>query len=345
MSAAICFSDLQDEVPREESGIHKGHAPFSHVPVLSNAVVEALMPSSGKFIVDGTLGGGGHTQALLEAGAFVLGVDQDPAAITYASQRLARFGTRFRAVHGSFGDINSILSELKIEAIDGALLDLGVSSHQLDTPLRGFSFQTEGPLDMRMNPQNPINARDLVNTASAEQLERIFREFGEEPNARRIALRITRDRAVRPLNSTLELAQCVESVVPRRGKKTHPATRIFQALRIAVNRELEVLERGLSGFTNRLVPGGRFAVITFHSLEDRLVKQFFNQRSLPTLDRPEWSAPRANPDYVFRKVTGKPIIASEVEQRANPRSRSAKLRIVERLPCPKEARSRAHSPP
>jgi 16S rRNA (cytosine1402-N4)-methyltransferase len=301
-----------------------------HVPVLLREVLEAMSPAEGKTILDCTLGGGGHSEALLEAGARVIGVDQDPAAIEHATERLKRFGARFRAVRSSFGGVAGMLQSMGVMGLDGVLMDLGVSSHQLDTPGRGFSFQAEGPLDMRMDPEGPVRAVDLVNTASGEQLERIFRDYGEEPMARRIAGRIVRDRAVAPLSTTLDLARCVESVVPRRGK-SHPATRVFQALRIAVNRELEVLERGLVALQRWLVAGGRFAVITFHSLEDRIVKRFFQEHSTVELDRPEWSAPRPNPECWFRKVTGKPLVASESEQRSNPRARSAKLRVVERL--------------
>jgi 16S rRNA (cytosine1402-N4)-methyltransferase len=304
-----------------------------HAPVLLSEVVAALNPAPGRLLVDCTLGGGGHSEAFLKAGAEVVGVDQDPEAIAFASARLAPFGSRFRALHASFGDALERLRELGVSAVDGVLMDLGVSSHQLDTPSRGFSFQADGPLDMRMNPQGLVSASDLVNTASAEQLERIFRQFGEEPQARRIASRLVRERAVRPFARTLELAQAVEAVVPRRGK-AHPATRIFQALRIAVNRELEVLERGLESFGALLRPGGRFGVISFHSLEDRVVKQHFQRTSTPMLDRPEWSAPRPNPECIFKKWTGKPAVASAEEQAANPRSRSAKLRVVERLPLP-----------
>jgi 16S rRNA (cytosine1402-N4)-methyltransferase len=329
---AMVHTSISEEGAPNECSTAPGKSPlFSHVPVLLDAVVKALSPSEGKCFVDGTLGGGGHSKALLDAGATVVGIDQDPAALAYASQRLAGYGSRFHAVHASFGDVASVLDDLRIRHVHGALLDLGVSSHQLDTPERGFSFQAEGPLDMRMNPRGPVTARDLVNTASQEQLERIIREFGEEPHARRIAARLTRDRAVRPLDTTLDLVRSVESVVPRRGKN-HPATRVFQALRIAVNRELEVLSRGLTALSQRLYPGGRLAIITFHSLEDRMVKQFFQRHSVPTVDRPEWSAPRANPDCIFKKQTAKPITASETELRSNPRSRSAKLRVVERLP-------------
>lgn len=301
-----------------------------HLPVLLAQTIAALAPAPGRVIVDGTLGGGGHSEALLEAGARVIGIDQDEEAIAYASRRLSLYGARFTAARGSFGNVDAILDGLGIGQIDGALLDIGVSSHQLDTPERGFSFMNDGPLDMRMDTSSPITAASLVNTMSAEQLERIFRTFGEEPAARKIAGRIVRDRLVQPFETTLQLAQAVESVVPRHGK-AHPATRIFQALRIAVNRELEVLEQALTAFSARLAPGGRFGVITFHSLEDRIVKAFFAHRSTEWLDRPEWPEPRPNPDFIFKKVTRKALTADDEELRTNPRARSAKLRVVEKL--------------
>lgn len=301
-----------------------------HESVLLQETVEALCPAPGKLIVDGTLGGGGHSEALLAAGASVIGLDQDPEAIAFASRKLSPFGDRFQAIRTSFAEAQPRLDEKGVGLLDGVLLDLGVSSHQLDAPERGFSFQREGPLDMRMDPEGPITAAALVNTMSAEQLERIFKTYGEEPAARKIAARIVRDRMVTPFETTLQLAESVEKVVPRRGK-AHPATRVFQALRIAVNRELDVLPLALEQFTARLSPGGRFAVITFHSLEDRIVKHFFKERAVQWLDRPEWPAPRPNPAYCFRLVSSKAITATEAEQRANPRSRSAKLRVAEKI--------------
>jgi 16S rRNA (cytosine1402-N4)-methyltransferase len=301
-----------------------------HEPILVAEIVERLAPAPGRIILDGTLGGGGHSAALIAAGARVIGLDQDPEAIAYASKHLAGAGEQFRAVRSSFAEVQRVLESLGVSKIDGALLDLGVSSRQLDTPERGFSFMHDGPLDMRMDPQGPITAADLVNTMSSEQLERIFRSYGEEPAARRIAAALVRQRAVTPFTTTLQLAQAVEQVSPRRGK-THPATRVFQALRIAVNRELEVLETALHEFIACLAPGGRFAVLTFHSLEDRLVKNFFKHRATEWLDRPDWPEPRRNPDYLLKKITGKAVVASAEEQRANPRSRSAKLRVVAKL--------------
>lgn len=302
-----------------------------HESVLLAETLELLAPAPGRVFVDGTLGGGGHTAALLAAGARVIGLDQDPAALAFAREKLAGAGEAFTPVHGNFAQLGVILDRLGVRQVDGVLLDLGVSSRQLDAPERGFSFQAEGPLDMRMNPAAPISAADLVNTMSGDQLERIFRQLGEEPAARRIAVKLTRERLVRPFTTTKQLADAVEAVSPRRGR-LHPATRVFQALRLATNRELEVLEQGLAAITARLAPGGRLAVISFHSLEDRIVKTFLKARAAEFIDRPEWPAPRPNPDFCFKLLNHKPIVASEAEQRANPRSRSAKLRAAEKVP-------------
>lgn len=304
---------------------------YFHTSVLLKEALGFLAPRPGEILVDGTLGGGGHTEALLEAGARVIGLDQDPEALNFAKEiSLHRFGERFQPVRANFEQLGAVLDALRAPAVDGVLLDLGVSSWQLDTPERGFSFQREGPLDMRMDPDAGLTAADLVNTAPAGELVRIFREYGEEPNARRIAARLVSTRAARPFETTMQLALAIEEVVPRRGR-IHPATRVFQALRIAVNREMEVLESVLGQAAARLRPGGRMAVITFHSLEDRMVKEFFKLRSTPELDRPEWPAPRPNPDYIFHALTRKPVTANAEEQRRNPRSRSAKLRAVQKI--------------
>jgi len=259
----------------------------------------------------------------------VVGIDQDSEALDYATGRLSAFGD-FHPVQANYSEVISVLKTLGIPEIHGALLDLGVSSHQLNTPERGFSFQHDGPLDMRMNRQGAVSTATLINTASEEQLTRIFRDYGEEPAARRVASRITKERMVTPLTHTLQLAELVESVIPRRGR-AHPATRIFQALRIAVNRELEVLTTGLEAFTSCLAPLGRLGVITFHSLEDRIVKTFLKSRAVEWIDRPEWPAARKNPDHLFKLLNNRPQVASESEQKSNPRSRSAKFRAVERL--------------
>ena len=322
-----------DGSPFESSGgasAQSGRDVKYHLPVLLQETLALLAPGPGKLFVDGTLGGGGHSEALLKAGAQVIGIDQDPQALAFAGERLAVFGDRFRAVRANFAETATVLDSLGIVGIDGALLDVGVSSWQLDTPERGFSFQFDGPLDMRMDPAARQTAADLVNTADADELANLFWKLGEEPASRRIAAQIVRDRAQRPLETTFDLVRSVEKVLPRRGR-THPATKVFQALRIAVNRELEVLEGALDSISARLNRGGRFGVIAFHSLEDRIVKNFFKARSAEWLDRPEWPEPRRNPDFQFRLLTSRPVVASEEEQSRNPRSRSAKLRGVEKL--------------
>jgi 16S rRNA (cytosine1402-N4)-methyltransferase len=322
---------LHSPAREDASAEHGAGSPGAyHTPVLLAEVLEHLQPRPGSLFIDGTLGGGGHSEAFLKAGARVIGIDQDPEALAHATGRLAAFREQFTPVRANFAEAGEELDRLGVYAADGVLLDLGVSSHQLDEPARGFSFMREGPLDMRMDPRSPVRAADLVNTMSAAQLERIFKTLGEEPAARRIAARLVRDRLVTPFLSTAQLAASVESVVPRRGK-THPATRVFQALRLAVNRELEVLGRALESLATRLAPGGRFGIISFHSLEDRMVKQFFQSRSQEQVDDPTWPAPRPNPDQLFQKVTGKAIVAGETEQKRNPRARSAKLRVVAKL--------------
>ncbi|HEY5751628.1 MAG TPA: 16S rRNA (cytosine(1402)-N(4))-methyltransferase RsmH [Chthoniobacterales bacterium] len=303
-------------------------APY-HTPVLAREIVEALQPAPGKLIVDGTLGGGGHTELFLRAGAQVIGMDQDDEALAFAKNRLEQFGEAFHPVKSNFRHIDRVLAELAVEKVDGVLLDIGVSSHQLDEAERGFSFQANGPLDMRMDRTQPRSAADIVNGADLEEMVRIFRVYGEAENAVRIARKLIVRRAVKPFVDTADLAAAVEEVSPRRGRK-HPATQIFQALRIAVNDELGALADALEKVPALLNTGGRFGVITFHSLEDRMVKNNFRDHSQPVLDRPEWPAPRPNPDCFYRLVSRKGITASEEERTANPRARSATLRIVER---------------
>jgi 16S rRNA (cytosine1402-N4)-methyltransferase len=300
-----------------------------HRPVLLREVLGYLRPGPGKSFLDGTIGGGGHARALLEAGAEVIGVDQDPDAIAESLASLAEFRSRLTLIRSNFADINRYLKEMGVSGFDGVLIDLGISSHQLDTPERGFSFQHSGPLDMRMGPNVPRKASDLVNYAPEAELVRIFRDYGEEPAARRVAAEIVRTRVSHPFSTTAELAQAIEAALPRRGPR-HPATRVFQALRIAVNDELGTIERALPLLAEQIKPGGRFAVITFQSLEDRLVKQFFRKVTQEWMDRPEWPEPKRNPSFGFRSLTSRPVEPSEEELAANPRSRSAKLRVIER---------------
>ncbi len=301
-----------------------------HVPVLADEVITFLRPTHGATFLDGTLGGGGHTARLLEAGAHVVALDRDPDALAYAGNRLAPFADRLSLVQSNYADADRALDSVGVDHLDGALIDIGVSSHQLDEATRGFSLMHDGPLDMRMGPDATQSAADLVNHAPAEELIRIFREYGEEKSASRIAAHLVRVRADQPITTTGQLADAISQIIPRFGKR-HPATRVFQALRIAINDELGSLERGLDTITDRLAPGARFAVISFHSLEDRIVKKYFKHRSNAWIDRPEWPEPRRNPDRAFRLLTPHPIDPGPEEVTENPRSRSAKLRIVERI--------------
>jgi 16S rRNA (cytosine1402-N4)-methyltransferase len=301
-----------------------------HRPVLAAEVMELLAPRPSSLVVDATCGGGGHTEAILKSSADVLALDQDPEAIQHATDRLASFGGRVTLRQANFRHADKILDELGITTIGGALLDLGVSSRQLENAERGFSVMRNGPIDMRMDPRNVLTAADIVNHYSEEQLTRLFRDLGEEPAARRIASFIVKTRKSGPFRETLSLARAIEKVVERHGRR-HPATQVFQALRMEVNDELGALTAGLRLLTSRLETGARIAVITFHSLEDRIVKNFFRDRSREWLDRPEWPGPRRNPEYDLKLITPKPVEPAEDEQRANPRSRSAKLRVAEKI--------------
>ena len=299
---------------------------FRHEPVLAREVLDFLRPASGMMFLDGTLGGGGHSKLLLDAGAKVIGTDRDPAALAHAREQLAFHCDSFVAVEGNFAGAAGFLAELGVYQLDGILLDLGVSSHQLDTPDRGFSFQREGPLDMRMGSEGRT-AADLVNMASASELAHLFRLYGDEPRAIQFAARIVRARERNAITSTSELAELIAA--GRQGPR-HPATRVFQALRIAVNDEIGSLERALPALARILKPGGRMAVITFHSLEDRVVKHFFRRHSAAEIDDPSWPAARPNPEKIFDLVTPRSVTASPEELASNPRARSARLRVVER---------------
>ncbi len=301
-----------------------------HRPVLVSELIELLAPHPGSLILDGTCGGGGHTEAILDTGADVLALDQDPDALEFAGARLTNFGSRVTLRRANFRAAGEVLDELGIAQIGGALLDLGVSSRQLENADRGFSLMRNGPLDMRMDPRRELTAAEVVNSYSEEELTNIFRELGEEPAARRIASQIVKLRKEAPLRETLTLAKAIEKIVGRHGRR-HPATQVFQALRMEVNDELGALEAGLLALTSRLEIGARIAVITFHSLEDRIVKNFFRDRSREWLDRPEWPEPRPNPDYSLRLITPKPVEPGAIEQRTNPAARSAKLRVAERI--------------
>ena len=301
-----------------------------HRPVLVREAVELLAPRAGALVVDATCGGGGHTAEILRTGADVLALDQDPDAIEFASEKLAEYGGRVTLRQANFRNAGEVLDKLGVVGIGGALLDLGVSARQLENASRGFSVMRQGPLDMRMDPRRELTAALVVNSYSEEDLTRLFRELGEEPAARRIASQLVKLRKTTPFQDTLQLAKAIEKIVWRHGRR-HPATQVFQALRMEVNDELGALEEGLRALTKRLESGARLAVITFHSLEDRIVKNFFRDRSREWLDRPEWPEPQRNPDFTFRLITTKPVEPGENEQRLNPRSRSAKLRVAEKI--------------
>ncbi|HEY4272618.1 MAG TPA: 16S rRNA (cytosine(1402)-N(4))-methyltransferase RsmH [Candidatus Udaeobacter sp.] len=313
-----------------EEAAQPGEDVVYHRPVLQREALKLLKPKGGMFILDATCGGGGHTEALLESGADVLALDQDPDAVRHVSERLAQLGRRIVVRQANFRHADCVLDELGIRSIGGALLDLGVSSRQLENAERGFSFMRNGPLDMRMDPRTDLTAATILNEYSEEELTRLFRELGEEPAARRIASMIVKMRKTSPFRETLPLARTIEKLVGRHGRQ-HPATQVFQALRMEVNDELGALEQGLRVLTKRLEPGGRIAVIAFHSLEDRIVKNFFRDHSREWVDKPEWPEPRRNPDYDLTLVTPKPVESTEEEQHANPRSRSAKLRVAEKI--------------
>ena len=292
-----------------------------HIPVLLKETLEALHVRSGGRYVDGTFGRGGHSRAIAEKGGKVLGIDRDDDAVASAGG--------IKVIKGRHGDMERIVRESGWDGVDGILLDLGVSSPQLDEAGRGFSFLRDGPLDMRMDRSGGLSAADLVNSDSAESLEKIFREFGEEKQARRIARAIVRARETKALQTTGELAALVERTVGRRNSR-HPATKVFQALRMAVNDEIGELERALAGGLRLLNGGGRFAVITFESLTDRIVKRFFAAHVGRTVSLQSGGAEWEGELPRVKAVTRKAVVADEKEVDLNPRSRSAKLRVVEK---------------
>lgn len=309
---------------------------FSHTTVLYNEVLQLLSPRPGGVYVDGTIGGGGHALGILQASSpdgILLGFDRDAEALAAASRRLSPFEGRVRLFHANFTHLSEILAEESIEAVDGMVLDLGVSSHQLDTPERGFSFQQDAPLDMRMDTASGMTAADLVNTLAEQELERIIRDFGEERWARRIAAAIVTKRREAPVLTTLQLAGIVSRAIPRAKweARLHPATRTFQAIRIAVNGELESLAKVLGDAVEALAPGGRLAVISFHSLEDRIVKTAFNELAQGCVCLKGVPRCVCGRVPVVKKLTGKPVTAGPGEIANNLRSRSAKLRAVEKL--------------
>ena len=305
---------------------------LKHISVMFEEAIDGLDLKTNGIYADGTLGGGGHSSGICAAlgeDGLLIGIDRDKDALVAAEKRLSQFGCRRVFVQENYSEIKSILEDLGVDQIDGAILDLGVSSFQLDNPERGFSYMQEAPLDMRMNRDDDLTAYDVVNGYDRDELKDIIREYGEERWASRIADFVVRERAKKPLETTTELVDVIKMAIPAKARRDgpHPAKRTFQAIRIEVNDELGRLGKALDDFIDVLKPGGRLAVITFHSLEDRIVKETFRKRFDPC------TCPPGLPMCVCGKVgdierPGKPILPTEEEIEENPRSRSAKLRIA-----------------
>ncbi|MCL6610759.1 MAG: 16S rRNA (cytosine(1402)-N(4))-methyltransferase RsmH [Peptococcaceae bacterium] len=315
----------------------EGEYRYEHRPVLVREVLDCLKPDDKGIYVDCTLGGAGHSYEILRAsspGGRVIGLDRDADAIKAAARRLAEFGDRAVLVRGNFRDLPGILDRLGVIQVDGILFDLGVSSYQLDNPHRGFSYQKDAPLDMRMDREGGVTAADLVNKLPAEDLRQIIRQYGEEQFAGRIASFIVREREKDPITTTGRLADIVKRAIPAKNRREgpHPARRTFQALRIAVNRELEALGDALRGTVDRLKPGGRVCVIAYHSLEDRMVKDFFREMTLKCVCPRDFPACVCGKSPLLKVVKPGGITPSAAEIEENPRARSARLRAAERLP-------------
>lgn len=306
---------------------------FQHIPVLLKETLDYLKPKPGEIYVDGTMGGGGHSREIIKRilpSGHLIGIDRDPAAYKAASERLANWSECFTPIHGNYVDIGNILKKLNIEAVDGILLDLGVSSHQLDTPERGFSYHEDVRLDMRMDTTQEFSAYQLVNRSSQQELTRIIRSYGEERWAKRIADFIVENR---PVETTAQLVEVIKKAIPASARRDgpHPARRTFQALRIAVNEELTLLEEALKNAVEALKSGGRLCVITFHSLEDRIVKNTFRNLKNPCTCPPDAPICICGKTPVVDILTRKPIIPGQEELADNTRARSAKLRVCQKL--------------
>lgn len=309
---------------------------FKHVSVLKNECIEGLHIQASGTYVDGTFGGGGHAMEIISRlngnGRFV-GIDQDQDAVENGRTKLEPYKNNCQLVRDNFSNISQIMKDLHIVSVDGILLDIGVSSYQLDTGERGFSYMHDAELDMRMDQRNPMTARRMVAEYSESELTRILRDYGEERWASRIAKFIVEERKKAPIETTGQLVEVIKKAVPKGARRDgpHPAKRTFQALRIAVNNELGILEQSIRDMTELLSPGGRLCIITFHSLEDRIVKQTFHKLEHPCTCPPEFPVCVCGKKPQIRVVTRKPILPSEEELEQNPRSRSAKLRIAEKL--------------
>ena len=308
---------------------------FRHISVLLRETIEGLNIRPDGIYADGTLGGGGHASevaARLTEGGRLIGIDQDADAIAAATERLKPFGDRVTIVRDNYVNMKQVLADLGIEAVDGICLDLGVSSYQLDTAERGFSYMEDAPLDMRMDRREDRTAADLVNECTEQELFRIIRDYGEDRFAKNIAKHIVKARERRPIRTTGELADIIRGAIPMKIQVTggHPAMRTFQALRIALNRELQVLEDSIDEMIGLLNPGGRLCIITFHSLEDRIVKNGFRRNESPCTCPPGFPVCVCGKKSRGTVITKKPILPTKEEEKENPRSRSAKLRIFER---------------
>lgn len=308
---------------------------FSHKSVLLNETIEGLNVRKGKIYLDGTLGGSGHSYEILkklDGTGLLIGIDQDEEALEAARERLSEF-KNVEYFNLNYIDFEKALDELGIEKIDGVLLDIGVSSYQFDNPERGFSYRFDAPLDMRMDKSLEISAKDIVNTYSEDEITEIIREYGEEKWASRISKFIVQERKNKKIDTTFELVEIIKNAIPAGARRNgpHPAKRTFQALRIEVNKELDVLKNSIDKFVHRLNPGGRIAIITFHSLEDRIVKNSFKYLEKDCICPPTSPICTCNKKREIKIITRKPITASEEELRENNRSHSAKLRIAEKL--------------
>ena len=309
---------------------------FKHISVLLDETIEGLAIKPDGIYVDGTMGGAGHGYEVckrLGPGGRYIGIDRDEAAIAAGRQRLSEFGDKVSIVRGNYSSASEILKELNIEKVDGIMLDLGVSSHQLDVAERGFSYMADAPLDMRMDKRQDRTAYDIVNDYSEHALAHIIREYGEDKFAQNIAKHIVAMRQKKPIETTGELNEAIRAAIPMKIQKTlgHPSKRTFQAIRIELNAELEELRTALESMTDLLKPGGRLCIITFHSLEDRMVKTMFKKEESPCTCPPEFPVCVCGKKPRVKIITKKPILPSDTEQEENSRARSAKLRVLERI--------------
>lgn len=308
---------------------------FAHISVLLNEAVDALEVKDNGIYADGTLGGGGHSEEILKRNSSLrlIGIDRDTDAISAAGKRLQSFSDRITLVNSNFADIKQVLRNLGIDKIDGAVLDLGVSSYQLDNADRGFSYMKDAPLDMRMNQKDTKSAYDVVNTYDKNELTDIFFRYGEEKWSKRIAEFIVNRRENKPIETTKELADIILAAIPAgaRDRGSHPAKRVFQAIRIEVNGELEILKNAITDFVSCLNKGGRLAIITFHSLEDRIVKQCFSELAAGCTCPKDFPVCVCGKQPAVKVITKKPLLPTEEEQTYNSRSKSAKLRVVQKL--------------